>query len=84
MLMDNLLLIVAIALAVALAFTTLKALSVWYALKHQFKAPRGQFRITMPVEQWDKQVAMGAFAVAITDAKGQVYMTLLVQKGEKK
>ena len=75
---------VVIALAVALAFTTLKALSIWYVLQHQHKAPKGQFRITMPAEQWDKQMAMGAVAVAITDAKGQVYMTLLVQKGEKK
>jgi len=82
--MPSLLLIVAIGLAVALTFTTLKALSIWYALQHQHKAPRGQFKITMPAEQFDKQAAAGAFAVAITDIKGVVYMTLLVQKGEKK
>jgi len=81
---ETVVLYIAIALAVALVFTTLKALSIWYALKHQHKAPRGQFKITMPAEQFEKQVAQGAFAVAITDAKGQVYMTLLVIKGEKK
>ena len=78
------LLYIAIVLAVALTFTTLKALSIWYALKHQHKAPRGQFKITMPAEQFEKQAAQGAFAVAITDAKGAVYMTLLVVKEAKK
>jgi len=82
--MPSLLLIVAIGLAVALTFTTLKALSIWYALQHQHKAPRGQFKITMPADQFEKQAAQGAFAVAITDAKGQVYMTLLVVKEGKK
>jgi len=80
----ELFLIVAIVFAVAWVLTALKALSIWYALQHQHKAPRGQFKITMPAEQFEKQAAQGAFAVAITDAKGQVYMTLLVQREAKK
>lgn len=82
--MSELLLYVAIGLAVALTFTALKALVISHALKHQHKAPRGQFKITMPAEKWEKQVAQGAIAVAITDAQGRVYMTLLVQREVKK
>lgn len=80
----ELLLYIAIAFGVAWVLTALKALSIWYVLTHQHKAPKGNFRISMPAEQFEKQAAQGAFAVAITDAKGQVYMTLLVQREAKK
>lgn len=82
--MPELLVFVAIALAIALVFSTLKALVIWYALKHQHPAPRGQFKITMPADKWDSQMRSGAMAVAITDARGQVYMTLVVQREAKK
>lgn len=70
--------------AVVIVIEILRLLTVRYMLKHQHRAPRGQFKITMPADQFDKQAAQGAFAVAITDAKGQVYMTLLVVKEVKK
>ena len=74
----------AILLAFVALFEALRLLAFRYMLKHQHKAPRGQFKITMPAEQFEKQAAQGAFAVAITDAKGAVYMTLLVVKEAKK
>jgi hypothetical protein len=70
--------------AVVIVIEALRLLTVRYFLKHQHKAPRGQFKITMPADQFEKQAAQEAFAVAITDAKGQVYMTLLVIKEGKK
>jgi len=69
---------------IVIVIEILRLFALRYILKHQHKAPKGQFKITMPAEQFEKQAAQGAFAVAITDAKGQVYMTLLVQKGVKK
>lgn len=71
-------------IVVVIVFETLRLLTVRYILKHQHTAPRGQFKITMPADQWDKQVAMGAIGVAVTDKDAHVYMTLLVQRGEKK
>lgn len=70
--------------AVVIVIEILRLLTVRYMLKHQHRAPRGQFKITMPAQQFEKQAADGAFAVAITDAKGAVYMTLLVVKEVKK
>jgi len=70
--------------AVVIVIEVLRLLTVRYFLKHQHKAPRGQFKITMPAQQFEKQAADGAFAVAITDKKGQVYMTLLVVKEVRK
>ena len=69
---------------VVIVVEVLRLLATRHFLKHMHSAPRGQFKITMPAEQFEKQAAAGAFAVAITDIKGVVYMTLLVQKGEKK
>jgi hypothetical protein len=70
-----------IALAILFVFVLLKALTLWYALTHQHRAPRGQFKITVPADQWDEQVAAGAIAVAITDVDtNRVYMTILIQK----
>ena len=70
--------------AVVIVIEILRLLTFRYFLKHQHKAPRGQFKITMPAEQFEKQAASGAFAVAITDKNAQVYMTLLVVKEVKK
>lgn len=76
--------VIIFGLAVALTFVTLKALTIWYALQHQHPAPRGQFKITIPADKWDSQMRSGAMAVAITDTRGQVYMTLVVQREAKK
>lgn len=81
--MPNLLLFVVIALAVALLFVTLKALSLWYALTHTRKAPKGSLRIDVPAKQWDDMVTLGAVGVAITDGQGHVLMTVLIQKEVK-
>jgi hypothetical protein len=70
--------------AVVIVIEILRLLTFRYFLKHQHKAPKGQFKITMSADQFEKQAAAGAFAVAITDTKGVVYMTLLVQKEAKK
>ena len=70
--------------AVVIVIEILRLLTFRYFLKHQHKVPRGQFKITMPAEQFEKQAASGAFAVAITDKNAQVYMTLLVVKEVKK
>lgn len=69
---------------IVIVIEILRLLTFRYFLKHQHSAPKGHFKITMPAEQWDKQAASGAFAVAITGKAGAVYMTLLIQKGEKK